>query len=153
MHLPKSTVLIIIIYVDDILVTGSCEAELQKFTDRLNRTFSLKDIGNAHYFLGIEIVRYCTCMFLSQRKYVQDLLEQFEMINCSTCPTPMLSNKQFLGEEDEELKNPTVFRKLIGALQYVTNTRPDICFAVNRLSRYLSKPSVQHWAATKRILR
>lgn len=94
-HLTKNTILIIIIYVDDILVTGGCEDELQKFTRKLNNTFSLKDLGDVHYFLGLKIIRDETCMFLSQKKYVQDLLDGFEMINCSTCLTPMVYSKQF----------------------------------------------------------
>lgn len=144
------SILIIIIYVDDILVTGSCEAELQKFTNRLNSTFSLKDLGDVDYFLGLEVNRDEIGMFLSQKKYIFDLLELFDMKHCTTCPSPMVGSKQFTSKGEKELKNPTIFRRLIGALQYVTNTQPDITFFMNKLSRYLSKPTV---IVAKRVLR
>lgn len=73
-HTSKTSILIIIIYVDDILVTGSNELELNKFTNKLNSIFDLKDLGNVHYFLGLEIKRDETGMFISQKKYVFDLL-------------------------------------------------------------------------------
>lgn len=75
------------------------------------------------------------------------------MSNCSTCPTPLVARKKFMTEDDEVLQNPTVFRRLIGALQYVTNTRPNIIFSMNKLSRYLNKPNVKHWQVAKHILR
>lgn len=74
------------------------------------------------------------------------------MSNCSACDSPMVGSKQFT-ERGEEMKNPTLFRRLIGALQYATNTRPDISFSVNKLSRYLNKPTVDQWRAAKRVLR
>lgn len=74
------------------------------------------------------------------------------MKHCTAYPSPMVGSKQF-AKGEEELRNPTLFRRLIGVLQYVTNTCPDITFSVNKLSRYLSKPIVQHWVASKRMLR
>lgn len=75
------------------------------------------------------------------------------MSSCSSCPSPMVTGKQFVNEQDELLKNPTIFRRLIGALQYVINTRSDITFSVNKLSRYLSKPTIKQWQAAKSVLR
>lgn len=92
-------------------------------------------------------------MFISQKKYVLDLLTKFNMENSAECPTPMVAGKQFGNSKDEALQNPTLFRRMIGALQFVTNTQPDISFSVNKLSRYLSNPTVKQRQATKRILR
>lgn len=152
-HSAGKSILIIIIYVDDILVTGSDANELENFIVKLNKVFALKDLGNVHYFLGLEVKRDDTWMFMSQKKYMMDLLERFDMKDCSPCPSPMVSGKQFTEGSDDNLRNPTIFRRLIDALQYVTNARPDITFSVNKLSRYLNNPSVRHWQAAKRILR
>lgn len=135
------------------MVTGNNEDDLGKFTSKLNKVFALKDLGSIHYFLGLEVKRDDTGMFLSQKKYVLDLLDRFEMKNYSPCSSPMVSGKQFVEEQGDALHNPTVFRRLIGALQYVTNTLPDITLSVNKLSRYLSSPTVKQWQAAKRILR
>lgn len=90
--------------------------------------FSLKDLDNIHYFLGLEVSRDETGMFISQKKYIQDTLTKFNTKNNSDCPTCMVARKQFTADESETLQNPTIFRRLIGALQYFTNTRPDISF-------------------------
>lgn len=148
-----TTILIIIIYVDDIPVKGSDSVKLKKFTARLNHMFALKYLANIQYFLGLEIKRADTWMFISQKKYILDLLSRFNMENSSECPTPMVARKQFTANEDEVLQNPTMFRRLIDALQYVTNTRTDIGFSINKLSRFLSNPTLKHWQAAKRIQR
>lgn len=123
------------------------------FTPSLNHTFSLKDLGDVHYFLGLEISRDDTGIFICQKKYVLDLLVRFDMEKCSSCPTPMVVGQQFASEEAEPLKIPTIFRRLIEALQYIINTRLDINFSVNKLNRFLNCPNLKHWQAAKRILR
>jgi hypothetical protein len=74
------------------------------------------------------------------------------MENASPCPTPMITGRHFT-VEGEKLKDPTVFRQAIGGLQYLTHTRPDIAFPVNKLSQYMSSPTTDHWQGIKRILR
>ena len=91
-------------------------------------------------------------MYLKQTKYIRDLLKKFNMEKASTCPTPMVTGKQFVAE-GEPMANPTLYRQAIGALQYLTNTRPDIAFSVNKLSQYMSLPTTDHWQGIKRILR
>lgn len=75
------------------------------------------------------------------------------MENASICFTPMVAGKQFTTNESETLLNPTLFRRLIGALQYITNTRLGISFLVNMLSRFLNNPTLKHYQVSKRILR
>jgi len=114
--------------------------------------FSLKDLGNIHYFLGIEVHRNNNGMYLRQTKYIKDILKKFNMETISTCPTPMVTGRQFT-TEGEPMTNPSLYRQAIGALQYLTNTRPDIVFAVNKLNQYISTPTMDHWQGIKRILR
>jgi histone deacetylase 1/2 len=142
----------LLIYVDDIIITGSNNKSLEAFISQLNLAFSLKDLGNLHYFLGIEVYRDNSGMYLKQTKYIRDLLKKFNMENASSCPTPMVTGRQFT-TKGELMSNPTHYRQAIGALQYLTNTRPDIAFAVNKLSQYMSSPTIDHWQGIKRILR
>ncbi|GAU51268.1 hypothetical protein TSUD_412550 [Trifolium subterraneum] len=142
----------LLIYVDDIIVTGSNIKFLEAFTNQLNTAYSLKDLGPLHYFLGVEVHRDDSGMYLRQTKYIRDVLKKFNMENTSACPTPMVTGRQFIAE-GELMSNPTLYRQAIGALQYLTNTRPDIAFAVNKLSQYMSTPTIEHWQGIKRILR
>lgn len=92
-HKTKFTVTVLLIYVDYILVTGSSVAELQKFTAKLNQIFSLKNLENLHYFHGFEVSRDNTGLFLSQKKYVQDLLLKFNLTNASSAATPIVAGR------------------------------------------------------------
>nr|KYP75364.1 Copia protein [Cajanus cajan] len=142
----------LLIYVDDIIVTGSNTNFLQAFIKQLNVVFALKDLGKLHYFLGIEVHRDSGGMFLKQIKYIADILKKFKMDRASSCPTPMVTGRSFTNE-GEPMKNPTIFRQAIGALQYLTNSRPDIAYSVNKLCQYMSAPTDDHWQGIKRILR
>lgn len=90
--------------------------------------------------------------YLKQSKYIKDLLRKFKMESASSCPTPMITGRQFT-VEGEKLKDPTVFRQAIGALQYLTNTRPNIAFSANKLSQFMNSLTLDHWQGIKRILR
>jgi len=142
----------LLIYVHDIIIIGSNNKFLEAFISQLNLTFSLKDLRNLHYFLGIEVHRDNSEMYLKQTKYTKDLLKKFNMENASSCPTPMVTGRQFT-TEGEPMSNPRLYRQAIGALQYVTNTRLDITFVVNKLAQYMSFPTTDHWQGIKRILR
>lgn len=148
----KGHITFLLIYVDDIIITGSDPNFLKTFIRQLNETFALKDLGALHYFLGIEVQRDSAGMYLKQTKYITDLLKKFNMESSSSCPTPMITGKAFIAE-GEPMQNPTLFRKAIGALQYLTNTRPDLAYSVNKLSQYMSCPTVLHRHGVKRIFR
>ena len=140
----KSQVTFLLIYVDDIIVTGSDINFLQLFTQKLNESFALKDLGDLHYFLGVEVYRDESGMYLNQAKYITDLLQKFDMSEASSYPSPMTIGKIITASTGEPMKNATLFRYAIGALQYLTNTGPDISFTINKLSQYLSAPSLLH---------
>ena len=128
---------------NDIIITGNNTKFLESFIKQLNDVFSLKDLGPLHYFLGIKVQRDVSSMYLKQSKYIGDILRKFKMENTSSCPTPMITGKQFT-VEGEKLQDPTMFRQAIGALQYLTNTRPDIAFSVNKLSQFMSSITIDH---------
>lgn len=148
----KDHITFLLIYVDDIIITGSNSKFLKSFITQLNVMFALKDLGSLHYFLGVEVCRDEGGLYLKQTKYIFDLLRKFNMENVTFCPTPMVTGRS-LSEEAELMKNPTIYRRAIGALQYLTNTRPDISYAVNRLSQYMQAPTALHWQCVKRVFR
>ena len=119
----------------------------------LNMQFALKVLGPVHYFLGFEVQRTSSGIHLTQTKYIRDLLLKTRMQDASAQPTPMCQSTKLMTSSSAPLANPTLYRSIIGALQYLTMTRPDISFAVNRLSQYLKTPTMDHWTTCKRVLR
>jgi hypothetical protein len=148
-------IIFVLIYVDDIIVTSSSDRAISALLRDLSGDFALKDLGDLHFFLGIEVQKTSNGLILSQEKYATDLLSRVGMTNCTTCPTPLSSTDKLsltdgapLGAEDS-----TRYRSIVGALQYLTLTRPDLCFAVNKICQFLHAPTTTHWTAAKRILR
>lgn len=92
-------------------------------------------------------------LHLNQKKYILDLLNIFKMDNASSCPIPMVTEKQFTTTNGEPMMDPTLFLRAIGALQYVVNTRSNIGLSVNKLSQYMQSPTTIHWQGVKIILR
>jgi hypothetical protein len=90
----------------------------------------MKDLGMMHYFLGLEVWQRPNEIFLNQGKCTVDILERFIMMDCKAMPTPMVMNLKLLSDTYLETVHATMYREMIGLLMYLTNTRPDICFAV-----------------------
>jgi histone deacetylase 1/2 len=144
-----------LIYVDDIIVTSSSSEAVTALLNDLRKDFALKDLGDLHYFLGIEVKKVKNGILLSQRKYAQDILARVGMTNCKPLPTP-LSATEKLSKTDGQVLGPedsTKYRSIVGALQYLTLTRPDLSFAVNKVCQFLHMPTTVHLSAVKRILR
>uniref|UniRef100_A0A803Q3J8 Uncharacterized protein n=1 Tax=Cannabis sativa TaxID=3483 RepID=A0A803Q3J8_CANSA len=110
-------------------------------------------MGSVHYFLGFEVLRDSTAIYLNRSKYIQDLLVKTNMLGANSQPTPMCTTAKLSLNSGTPLADPSQYRNVIGALQYLLMTRPDIAFAVNKLSQYLKAPTTDHWGACKRILR
>lgn len=149
----KGFVVFILIYVDDILITGNNSIFFKTFVQRLNQLFSLIDLGPAFYFLGVEICKNSKGLFLSQSKYTLDLLKRFGMMDCAPVSTPMVTGKQYSKQDGIPMTGPYLYRQAIGSLQYLTTTRPDIAYSVNKLSQFLSSPTDVHFQGVKRIFR
>jgi len=145
----------LLIYVDDIIVTSSSSDAVDALIQDLKKDFALKDLGDLHYFLGIEVNKVSDGILLSQEKYASDIIKRVNMQHCKSVSTP-LSTSEKLSAQDGELLGPadvTRFRSIVGALQYLTLTRPDISFSVNKVCQFLHSPTTSHWSAVKRILR
>jgi hypothetical protein len=141
----------LLVYVDDILLTGSNSAMLHHLIQLLSSEFKLRDLGDVHYFLGIEVQSTVMSLMLRQHKYILDILTRAGMTSCKPVDTLVSSSKVTL-LPDHSFFDPTRFCQIVGALQYLTFTRPDICFVVNRVCQFIHAPTDSHWAAVKRIL-
>ncbi|WOH06349.1 hypothetical protein DCAR_0625775 [Daucus carota subsp. sativus] len=113
----------------------------------------MKDLGNLKYFLGIEVNRSNQGIFLSQRKYVLDLLRDTGMLNCEPIKSPMEQNHGLEECKDQIPANKGRYQRLVGRLIYLSHTRPDIAYAVSVVSRFMHNPGKQHMDAVVRILR
>ncbi|WZZ19965.1 hypothetical protein YC2023_121352 [Brassica napus] len=149
----NGVLLYMLIYVDDIILTGNNQTHLNNFITSLSTRFSLKDLGQLSYFLGIEAHYSSQGLLLTQHRYIADLLHRNKMEDCNTVPTPMCPYKPLTLSSGTPLKDPTQYRATVGSLQYLSLTRPDISFAVNKMSQFMHKPSDEHWNGVKRILR
>eukprot|EP00253_Pinus_taeda_P004944 PITA_04944 len=135
----EGKLLIIILYVDDLILTGD-ELLIMSCKKDLATEFEMKDLGLLHYFLGLEIWQRSGGLFVSQGKYAREILERFNMHGCKPVDTPLPGGWRKEDATSGEV-DATVYQQLVGSLMYLVNTRPDICYAVNQLSQAMVKPT------------
>jgi len=126
-------IVVLLLYVDNIIITESASAAILQVIQAFATEFDIIDLGSLQYLLGIQITHTSTGLFLSQSKYVEDLLVKSEMVDAKPCDNPYLPYNRLLKEDGEPYPNPTVYRSIVGALQYLTFTRPDIAFSVHQV--------------------
>ena len=131
------------VYVDDIVITRSGSKGIFSLKSFLQSQFHTKDLGMLRYFLGIEVMRSKHGIFLSQRKYVFDLLSEIGKLGVKPCNSPMVPGVH-LTKEGETFEEPERYRRLVGTLNYLTVTRPDIAHPINVVSQYMSSPTIDH---------
>jgi len=143
----------LLLYVDDIVLTASSSQLLRQVISALQQEFAMKDLGELHHFLGMQVQRNADGMVLSQRQYMLDILDRAGMAECKPCTTPVDTNPKVSADSGAPVADPSDYRSLAGALQYLTFTRPDIAYAVQQVCLYMHDPREPHLAALKRILR
>ena len=143
----------LIVYVDDMVVTGNDSNEIAALQESLATEFELKDLGHLKYFLGIEVARSSNGISLCQRKYVLDLLAETGMLDCKPIETPIEMNHKLAIQQDQTPTNKERYQRLVGRLIYLLHTRPDIAYAVSIVSQFMHAPSEDHMEAVYRILR
>ncbi|WZY94095.1 hypothetical protein YC2023_066424 [Brassica napus] len=152
----SSGMIALLVYVDDIIITGSDKEGIIATKEFLKSMFEIKDLGEMKYFLGIEICRSKEGLFMSQRKYTLDLLKGAGAYGGKTARMPMEDGykvpREGEIEDSKPYQDPKLYRKLVGKLIYLTITRPDICFAVNQVSQHMQVPKEHHWRMVERIL-
>ena len=145
--------LIIAVYVDDLLVTGSSMENIRKFKREMSKVFEMSDMGKLSYYLGIEVTQGQAGTERKQTAYDKKLLEKANMTGCNSVKYPMEPKEMLNRDENGKLVNATEYRSIIGGLRYLVNTRPDLAYSVGVVSRYMERPTVMHQKAAKRILR
>jgi len=143
----------VVVYVDDILITGSNINDIATLKQHLHSTFGIKDLGYLHYFLGFEITHLPDGISLSQRKFAHDLLLHTGFLNSKHAATPLPLHCKLTMEEGDLLQDPSYYRTIIGKLNFLTNTRPDISYAVQTLSQFMQSPRTSHMIALEHTLR
>jgi hypothetical protein len=145
----------VLVYVDDIIVASSSEKATTTLLKDLQDEFALKDLGDLNYFLGIEVTKTTYGIVLTQDKYASDLLKKVGMSECKPVATPLSTSEKLSQHEGTPLgpNDATKYRSVAGALQYLTLTRPDIAYSMNKVCQFLQSLTTIHWAAVKRILR
>ena len=155
-------VIYLVLYVDDMLLVGNDKEIIQDLKTQLSSKFDMKDLGASSYILGMEIKRDRTKrkLWLNQRKYVETILERFNMQDSKPVKVPIPVGVRLSAEqcpktqEEEEDMSRVAYASAVGSLMYaMVCTRPDIAHAVGVLSRFMSKPRKEHWTRVKQVFR
>ncbi|KAK0590274.1 hypothetical protein LWI29_024799 [Acer saccharum] len=144
---------ILIVYVDDIIMTSDDIEEIGRLKRLLAQEFEVKDLGDLKYFLGMEFARSKRGIFVSQRKYILDLLGEIGMTGCRAVETPIEPNLKLEAAKPESQVDREQYQRLVGKLIYLAHTRPDISFEVNMVSQFMHSLGPEHNEAALRILR
>jgi len=151
-HTPAGFVFVLV-YVDDLLITGNDALGITALKSHLHSTFTIKDLGLARYFLGIEIARSVAGTVLNQRKYILDILQDAGLTGVKPAKFPLPKGLHLTVDTGDLLSDPSSYRRLVGRLLYLTLTRPDISYSVQHLSQFLQHPRQPHYEAALHVLR
>ena len=151
-HSVLGGVTILLVYVDDIIVTGDDKKEQQVLSQCLATEFEIKTLGRLKYFLGIEVAHSKKGIFISQQKYITDLLKETGKTACRPASTPVDPNIKLGSAEEDIVVDKEMYQRLVGRLIYLSHTRPDIAFAVSLVSQFMHQPKEAHLQAALRIV-
>ncbi|GJR63059.1 retrovirus-related pol polyprotein from transposon TNT 1-94 [Tanacetum coccineum] len=140
-----------LVYVDDMLITENSTVEVKALKQSLDQKFTIKDLGLAEYFLGIELCR--TCMHLNKRKYILDLLTDAGLTTAKPCSFPLPTQLKLSLDKGTTLSDAGAYRRLVGRLLYLTMTRLDTSYVVQHLSQFVSAPKDVHMQAAIHLLK
>ncbi|XP_057976061.1 uncharacterized mitochondrial protein AtMg00810-like [Malania oleifera] len=149
---PAATIFLLV-YVDDLVITASNSLAINTLIAATSKAFPVRDLGNLSFFLGLEIDHTTARLFISQRKYINNLLTRSNMLQCKPMSSPMAASLKLSKFGSLDFDDPVLYRSLVGGLQYLNFTWPDISFAVNKLCQFMHSPKLPHWSALKRVLR
>ena len=130
-------IILISLYVDDLIITGNAEKLIDEFKEQMSQVFEMKYLGELHYCLGIEVWRHAGQTFVCESKYVRDVLKIFKMDQGKYSIVPMQQNVKLSCDDGLKEVNGTMYRQMVGILNYLTTTRPDIAYYVSVLSQFI----------------
>ena len=149
----REHVLLVAVYVDDLLITGTSIDHILAFKKGMADNFEMSDVGKLTYYLGIEVVQHQKGITLRQERYAMKILSETGMKDCNATHIPMEPALKLSKALEEKGVDETEYRRHIGCLRYLLHTRPDLAFSVGVLSRYMQSPKQSHEVALKAILR
>lgn len=145
----STSITIRLIYVDDILLTGSDPTFITQLISHMHASFAMRELGNKSYFLGISVTPTPEGYFLSQQKYALEILSKAGISDCKPYPSPMAAKPIPSTTDATPFPQPSLYRSLVGALQYMTITRPDLALAVNSACQHMYNPTIGDFKAVK----
>ena len=145
--------LLVGVYVDDLVITGTKEAEVESFKEEMKATFQTSDLGLLSFYLGIEVHQDSSGISLRQTAYAKRIVELGKLTGCNPAYTPMEERLKLSHDSTAKEVDATQYWRIVGSLRYLVHTRPDLAFAVGYVSRFMQQPTTEHEQAVKRILR
>ena len=149
----QEDLLLVQVYVDDIIFGSTRKEMCLEFEKLMHNKFQMSSMGELTFFLGLQVKQSNEGIFISQDKYVAEILRKFQFADCKMASTPMDSEKPLLKDVEGVNVDVHTYRSMIGSLMYLTSSRPDIMFSVCACARYQVTPKVSHLTAVKRIFR
>ncbi len=146
-------IVVIVIYVDDLIVTGDNDADISNLKKLLKQKFEMKDLGELRYFFGIEVIQSPKGIWLLQRQYALNKLAEYGMTGCKPISIPLEQNVKLSADEGDFMEDTTMYRRIVGSLIYRTITRPNLSYAVGVVSQFMQTPQKPHLDAVRCILR
>jgi hypothetical protein len=145
--------LVVGVYVDDLIITGSNRDNIRSFKEEMSAAFKISDLGLLHYYLSIEVKQSASGILFSQGAYAIKILERSDMTGCNPCHVSMEARLKLSKQSTQPLVDATAYRSIIGSLRYLMNTHPNLAFIVGYVSHFLEEPQEDHLAVVKKILR
>ncbi|KAD0338797.1 hypothetical protein E3N88_44430 [Mikania micrantha] len=145
--------LLVGIYVDDLIVTGTSIELIERFKRQMERRFEMSDLGPLSYYLGLEVIQEEDGIKIKQSGYAKKILQQEGMWECNPTKYPMEPGLKLAKDDGSNLVDATAYRRTVGCLRYLTHSRPDLAYSAGYVSRYMQAPRSTHAQAVKQILR
>ncbi len=146
-------IVVIIIHVDDLIITGDSDVYIFDLKKLLKQKFEMKDLGELRYFLGIEVIQSPKGIWLLQRQYALNKLSEYGMTGCKPISIPLEQNVKLNADEGNLVEDITMYKRIVGSLIYMTITRPDLSYVVEVVSQFMQTPRKPHLDAVRHILR
>ncbi|KAK3017876.1 hypothetical protein RJ639_004172 [Escallonia herrerae] len=143
----------VLVYVDDLIISGNNHATIQRFKTYLNECFHMKDLGALKYFLGVEVARAPEGILLCQRKYALDIISEVGLLGAKAASVPLEQNHQLALATGRLIDDPERYRRLVGRLIYLCLTSPKLSYCVHVLSQFMQQLREEHWEAALRVVR
>jgi len=146
-------IVVIVIYVDDLIITRDSNVNIFDLKKLLKQKFEMKDLGELCYFLDIEVIQSPKGIWLPQGQYALNKLSEYGMTGCKTISIPLEQNVKLSADEGDLVEDTTMYRRIVGNLIYMTIIRPNLSYVVRVVSQFMQTPRKPHLDAMKRILR